>query len=422
MVKIPRGTFDINKNDLAFRQYVINDLFTLAKNYGYQEIQTPIFESTDLFKRAVGNDTDVAQKEMYTFLDRKERSLSLRPELTAPVVRSYVENKMYAQDPKEKFFYYGPCFRYERPQKGRFRQFHQFGVENFGVYSEFQDAETIILALSILKHFNIHDDVTLKINTIGHPSERKEFNEKVKKYFNDYTDEMCEDCKNRLETNPLRIYDCKVDNQKEFVKSAPRLYDSLSKEVHDYFNNVLELLDENNIKYEIDYHLVRGLDYYNDIVFEFVNQEGITLIGGGRYNYLVKELDGPDVPAIGFGMGIERFLNVIIDKNKDVLEDFKQEVDLVFAPLNQEGMHIALKSISKLRYHGLRCEMFMEQKSLKANFKLADKLKAIYVVIIGEDEIKGDYITVKNLITKQENKMKIDDFEESIIMEESPHE
>lgn len=417
-----RGTYDLFGRELRLREGVLNAIFELAYAYQFKKIETPIFEHTELFVRAVGEETDVVSKEMYTFLDKKERSITLRPELTAPVVRSFIQNKMYASKLNERFCYYGPAFRYERPQAGRFRQFHQFGVESFNLNNPMHDAEVITLGYAILKHFNIN--ATLKINTLGLGIDRTTYIEALKSHMFGYMDSLCEDCKNRLETNTLRILDCKVCQQTEALLTAPKLMDHLSTESITRFNKVLKTLDMQNISYEIDNKLVRGLDYYNDTVFEFeyTSSEGrtLTILGGGRYDNLVETIGGPATDAFGFGIGIERLVDAIMDIEPTIIEEYQNELDIYYMPLCDQAIDVAFNSMNKLRYHGFKCDMSMEVRSFKANFKKAEKLKSIYAVIIGEDEIKNNVVTIKNLITKDTATVPLSSFESDLI-EEANH-
>ncbi len=424
-VNIPRGTFDITGDDMRFRTSVLDNVSKLAMSYGFEQIQTPMFESTNLFKRTVGDETDIVSKEMYTFEDKKGRSMTLRPELTAPVVRSYIENKFYATRPQFKAFYYGPAFRYERPQAGRFRQFHQFGVESFGTRNPLHDAEIIALGYSILKHFNLAENSVLKINSLGQKSDRENYINALKSHLDEHQDEMCSDCKNRFEKNTLRVLDCKVDSEKAFMQNAPKIVDTLCEDSKAYFDQVLKALDELNISYEIDHTLVRGLDYYNDTVFEFVlNSENAqnTVIGGGRYDSLVETLSGPSTPAFGFGMGVERLLSAIIDANEGIMENYQKECDIYYMPLTKDAETLVIKSMAKLRFESIRCEYAGEIKSFKANFKQAEKLGAIYAIIIGEEELTNGVVTVRNLITREEEKIELSVFESDILAtEEGDH-
>ncbi len=420
-ISIPRGTFDITGDDMRFRNAVLDNVMKLAESYGFENIQTPIFESTTLFKRSVGDETDIVSKEMYEFEDKKGRSMTLRPELTAPVVRSYIENKFYATQPKFKACYYGPAFRYERPQAGRFRQFHQFGVESFGTRNPHHDAEVIALAYSILKHFNLSELSTLKINTLGSKEDRSNYIDALKKHLEPHKTEMCADCQNRIDKNTLRVLDCKVDNAKEFMQSAPKLLDVLGAESKTYFETVLSVLDQIGIKYEIDHTLVRGLDYYNDTVFEFVLDNGKaqnTVIGGGRYDGLVEQLNGPATPAFGFGMGVERLLSAIVEANEGIMNEYTKKCDIYYMPLTEAAESMVITSMAKLRFESIRCEYAGEIKSFKANFKQAEKLGALYAVIIGEEELANNIVTVRNLITREEDKVSLAEFEAEITAHE----
>lgn len=422
-ISIPRGTFDITANDMRMRQEVLADICKLAQGYGFEQIQTPIFESTNLFKRSVGDETDIVSKEMYTFNDKKGREITLRPELTAPVVRSYIENKFYATNPNLKAFYYGPAFRYERPQAGRYRQFHQFGVESFNTRNPYHDAEVISMAYNILKHFNLDEKVILKINSLGQKAERLAYIESLKQHFISKMDDnnqeytLCEDCQNRLTTNPLRVLDCKVDSTKAIMNEAPKLIESLGNESKEYFETVLNTLEKLEIPFEIDHKLVRGLDYYNDTVFEFVlntDKAQNTIIGGGRYDGLVSQLNGPETPAFGFGMGIERLIEAIKENNPTIIEEFNRKTDVYYMPLCEEGEAMTIASMAKLRFAGVRAEYAGGIKSFKANFKQAEKLEAVFAVIIGEEEVKQGYVTVRNLITREEDKVNLTEFEQEI--------
>ncbi len=419
-ITIPRGTFDISENNMRMREQVLEDIFKLAKAYGFEQIQTPIFESTNLFKRSVGDETDIVSKEMYTFNDKKGREITLRPELTAPVVRSYIENKFYATNPNLKAFYYGPAFRYERPQAGRFRQFHQFGVESFNTRNPHHDAEIIGLAASILKHFNLGDKIELKINSLGQKAERQDYIKKLQNHLIAHESELCSDCQTRLTKNPLRVLDCKVCSEKELMQSAPKLLDSLGEESKIYFETVLSTLGNLEIDYTIDHKLVRGLDYYNDTVFEFVlNSENAqnTIIGGGRYDGLVEQLNGPSTPAFGFGLGIERLIEAVKVNNPTVIDGFNRTTDVYYMPLCEQAEAMVISSMAKLRFAGIRTEYAGSIKSLKANFKQAEKLEAVFAVIIGEDEVENGYVTVRNLINREEDKVNLSDFEQEITEE-----
>ena len=410
MYQAPRGTFDIFGREYLLRQDVVDTLFDVVSLYGFSPIMTPIFEEEELFIRSVGNSSDIVNKEIYQFNDKKGRKLALRPELTAPIMRSYIENKMYAQDPFKRLCYYGPNFRYERPQAGRFRQFYQFGVESIGYKDANYDAQIILMALHILYQLNITSTV-LHINTLGNNEERKAYNQALKDYFSQYQDKLCSDCQNRINNNPLRILDCKVDGASEIINNAPQLKDFLGEESLNYYQTIKDILDTYNIKYEDDPSLVRGLDYYNDIVFEIkddVDQAKNTLIGGGRYDHLCRELGGPEMPSIGFAIGIERLLDTIKRNQENILDDYKTEVDIYFSVSNQEERNQAYPLMLQLR-DGLIVDCNYNDRSYKKNLQTAIKLNAMYLVSFNEDKL-----IIRNLETKEEQEIDIKDFNPEI--------
>lgn len=414
-VQIPRGTQDFYTHEMNLHTEVVNKISDICENYGYGRIKTPIFEDTKLFSRSVGDDTDIVNKEMYTFNDRKGRSLTLRPELTAPVVRSYLENKMYGTlDDFDKFYYYGEAFRYERAQAGRYRQFHQMGVEVFNLPAIDIDIEVIAMANSIIEFFALSEHVTLKINTIGTSEERIKYVEYLREYFTPHKDNLCEDCQRRIDSNPLRILDCKIDGDSDIVNGAETINTFLNVETNERFDELLKFLNELEIKYQVDRSLVRGLDYYNDTVFEFVfeNQDiNYTLIGGGRYDKLVAKISNQDICAFGFGIGIERMILALKSINDNITDEYHKEVDIYFAPLSKENNFKALKTMNTLRDAGLRCEMNYLNKNIKQCFKRAEELNAIYIVIMEDEQL----VRVKNLRTKEEDKVNLEEFEKEIL-------
>ncbi len=410
MYQAPRGTFDIFGSEYLLRQDVVDTLFDVVSLYGFSPIMTPIFEEEELFIRSVGDSSDIVNKEIYQFNDKKGRKLALRPELTAPIMRSYIENKMYAQDPFKRLCYYGPNFRYERPQAGRFRQFYQFGVESIGYKDANYDAQIILMALHILYQLNITSTV-LHINTLGNNEERKAYNQALKDYFSQYQDQLCSDCQNRINNNPLRILDCKVDGASEIINNAPQLKDFLGEESLNYYQTIKDILDTYNIKYVDDPSLVRGLDYYNDIVFEIkddADQAKNTLIGGGRYDHLCSELGGPEMPSIGFAIGIERLLDTIKRNQENILDDYKTEVDVYFSISNQEERNQAYPLMLQLR-DGLIVDCNYNDRSYKKNLQTAIKLNAMYLVSFNEDKL-----IIRNLETKEEQEIDIKDFNPEI--------
>lgn len=401
MYKAPRGTFDIYGQEHLLRDEVVNVMFDVVKMYGFSPITTPIFEESKLFIRSVGDSSDIVNKEIYEFSDKKGRSLALRPELTAPIMRSYIENKMYAQDPIKKLCYYGPSFRYERPQAGRYRQFYQFGVESMGIKNPIYDAQMIIMALHILEQLGINN-FSLHINTLGSNEDRANYNKALKDYFSNHVDNLCEDCKHRLDTNPLRILDCKIDGDSDIIKNAPKLQDYLSEDSLSYYQTIKQTLDSLEITYIEDEKLVRGLDYYNDIVFEIISDSDDaknTLVGGGRYDNLCSQLGGENISSIGFAIGVERIINTLKAQNENILENYNQDIDVYFSTSSDEERIQALRIMNQLR-DGLVCECNYVDKSYKANLKQALKHNAIFLI-----SFEDDSAIIRNLKTKEEEKM-----------------
>lgn len=413
MIKMPRGTQDILPQDSAKWRYIENRLHTLMELYNYKEIRTPIFESTELFARGVGDSTDVVQKEMYTFKDKGGRSLTLRPEGTAAVVRSYIEHKMQG-DPNQpiKLYYNGPMFRYERKQKGRYRQFNQFGVEAIGAENPSIDAEILAMVMHIYESFGLKH-LKLVINSIGDSESRKEYNEALVKHFEPVIDTFCSDCQSRLHTNPMRILDCKIDRDKEAVKNAPRITDYLNNDSKSYYEQVKLHLDNLNISYVEDPNLVRGLDYYTHTAFELMidnpEYDGAitTLCGGGRYNGLLQLLDGPDETGIGFALSIERLLMALDEEgiSLDVSEDF----DLFVVTMGEDADRYAVKLINDLRRNGIKVDKDYLNRKIKGQMKQADRLNAKYTVVIGDQELENNEIGVKNMISGETENVQLDE-------------
>lgn len=406
MYKAPRGTFDIFGAKQKLRDEVIDTLFAVVKEYGFSPITTPIFEEEELFIRSVGDSSDIVNKEIYQFSDKKGRKLALRPELTASIVRSYIENKMYAQDPVKRFAYYGPAFRYERPQAGRYRQFYQFGVESMGIKNPVYDAQMILMSMHLLQQLGIND-VTLHINCLGSDADRRNYNEALVNYFNKYQEQLCEDCKMRLSKNPLRILDCKIDGDSEIVNNAPQLREYLSEESLQYFSEIKNALDALGINYVEDQSLVRGLDYYNDIVFEIkVNNNNAqnTLIGGGRYDNLCNQLGGVDVPSIGFALGVERIIETMCMQNEELLSTYNDEVDIYFSCTDDTQRVLALKLMQLMR-DGLIVDCNYVDKSYKSNLKTALKLNASLLISFKDENT----LVVRNLENKEEYEINYDD-------------
>ncbi len=401
----PKGTRDFLPKDTLINQIVEQLLRQTAETFSFREIRTPIFEHTEVFERSSGESSDIVNKEMYTFLDKGGRSISLRPEGTAGVVRSFVENKMYVEtDFPVRLYYCGPNFRYERPQAGRYRQFSQFGLENIGIRSPFIDAENIFLAVDMLASVGI-TDIKLKINSIGDKESRNNYKEALKEYFKPYLNELCEDCKVRYEKNPLRILDCKVDANHECMKGYPAIKDYLSKDSKDYFAKVLDQLDLLNIEYEIDDKLVRGLDYYNDVVFEIeaIAPSGTNygaILGGGRYDELVEQFGGPSLPAFGFGIGLDRVVEVV--KELHVMDEYKDYLTCYVMPREETSIEYGFFVTNFLRSNGVDCDMDYQARSIKSQFKTVDRKNALYSIIVGEDEAKTQQVSVRKNATKEQ--------------------
>lgn len=412
MIQVPRGTQDILPEESYKWQYIEKKLHEIAKNYNYEEIRTPMFESTDLFVRAVGGSTDIVNKEMYTFKDKGDRSLTLRPEGTAPVVRSYIENKMqHNVEQPVKLFYLAPMFRYERKQKGRYRQFVQFGVEAIGVEDPLIDVEVLSMLMNIYQSFGLKN-LKLVINSIGDIESRNEYNKALVEHFSPRIDEFCNDCQTRINTNPMRILDCKVDRDHELVKTAPRMYDYLNDESKAYFETVKAKLDELNINYEVDYNLVRGLDYYTHTAFELMSDaEGFgaitTLCGGGRYNGLSQLIDGPDKTGIGFALSIERLLLALKAEGIEIPKD--KGIDLYICTMTDEARNAAGTMLHKLRSRNISADMDYENRKLKAQMKDADRKNAQYTIVLGEDELDSRQADLKNMETGETVKLSFDD-------------
>ena len=400
-----KGTYDVLPETLAkFNE--LSDLFRYYLDlYGYKEIKTPVFEYTGVFKKE--NDTsDMVTKEMYTFSPNEKDSLTLRPEGTAGVIRSFVENKMYgSSELPVKLAYIEEMFRHERPQKGRQRQFTQMGLECIGDKNPLIDAEVIALGYFYIKAIGLNS-IKVLINTLGDNESRLQYKNDLIEYFKPYKDQLCYDCQNRLEKNPLRILDCKVDHELDVIKNAPKM--KLSKEASDYFEQVKKYLDVLGIPYEIDDKLVRGLDYYTDTVFEVVSthsQSGsqATIFGGGRYDNLVKEMGGPELSGIGFAIGLERLC--ILAEAENVFGEYKPSIDVYVINLNNDAAY-SLEVIQDIRQCGLSAEIDYYGRSLKAQFKSSERKNARFVIIIGEDEVKDNTVTLKDTLTKSQEVVK----------------
>lgn len=409
-----KGTHDIFNEEMDKYHYVTTLFRAVTELYGYHEISTPSLEYTEIFSRGAGESSDIVRKEMYTFLDKGNRSVTLRPEFTAGVMRAIVSNKLYASmDAPLKFFYCGPAFRYERPQLGRYRQFNQFGVEAVGLDSPLLDAETIIMAVQAFSMLGFND-ISLKINTLGDDTSRKAYRDALKEYFASHIEEMCEDCHARLQLNPMRILDCKIEKDKEIALKAPKMKDFISKESEDRFYKTISILNDFGVKYEIDDSLVRGLDYYSEIVFEVhaKSKDGKdygALCGGGHYSGLTKQFGGPDMVGVGFAVGVERIMSLMDEL--DLFDNVKSELDIYLMPIGENVMEEAFHLASDIRMLGYSVEMPFAPGKIGTYFKKAEKRNAMYGLILGEDEIKKGICQLKNLKTKEQKEINLSDLE-----------
>lgn len=395
-----KGTQDFYGVDIKKMRIIENTARTFLDKYQFTEIKTPIFEHTEVFARSVGDESDIVSKEMYTFLDKGNRSITLRPEGTAAVVRSFLENKLYASPIAcTKWYYVGPMFRYERPQAGRFREFNQFGVEAFGVDSPLLDADIIASAYFLLQELKI-EQVKLKINSLGDFASRNAYAKALHDYFSHHIDTMCHDCKRRLASNPLRILDCKVDAHTKTMKSAPKMQHYLSEESKKYFEEVCQMLDLLKIDYLVDDNLVRGLDYYTDTVFEFIIESddalnGLAICAGGKYATLVSSFGGPNMPGIGYAFGMERLSMIKTQQNS--WGQIDTTTDVVVIGLDEASKREALRIANILRVNQISCEVDYKNTTLKSQFKLAERLEARFIMIIGEEERLNNVVTIKDV-------------------------
>ncbi|HLQ73319.1 MAG TPA: histidine--tRNA ligase [Bacillota bacterium] len=409
--KAPRGTVDILPEETKKWQFVEQKMRDLCERFHFEEIRTPTFEHTEVFQRSVGDTTDIVQKEMYTFNDRGDRSITLRPEGTAGVVRAFVQNKLYGQPNQPvKLYYFIEAFRYERPQQGRMRQLHQFGVEVLGSADPAIDAEVISLAMMAYEELGLKS-LKLVINSLGDKESRENHKQALIDHFKPHIDELCQDCKSRLEKNPLRILDCKVDMDHPVMASAPSILEYLNDESAKYFERVKAYLDAMNISYVVDENLVRGLDYYNHTAFEIMSEaDGFgaitTLLGGGRYNGLTEELGGPDVPGIGFGMGRERLLMALEAEGIELPID--TQLDCFFVTMGEEATDAAVPIVHELRANGLQVDKDYQQRGVRAQFRAADRLQAKYVIILGEDELAKGVANIRTMETGDQEEIALE--------------
>ncbi len=410
----PTGTQDLLPGTVEKWQYIEEKARDLCRRYNYSEIRTPIFESTDLFKRGVGETTDIVEREMYTFEDKGKRSMTLRPEGTAGVVRAFVENKLYGEPDINKLFYIGPMFRYERPQAGRYRQLHQFGIEVFGSEDPSIDAEVIGLGYSFYSELGIRD-VSVEVNSVGNPESRLVYREKLLAFLNPLRDKLCKDCQVRIDKNPLRVLDCKVD-QAYFV-DVPSILDSLDEECTLHFQAVCDYLDAMEIPYQINPRMVRGLDYYTHTAFEYKAQ-GIgaidTIGGGGRYNGLVSQIGGPDQSGIGLGLGLERTLLILESQQVEI--PVIPPLDVYLIALGEAAEKEMVKLLFQLRGAGIRADKDYQGRKMKAQMKSADRLQARYAAILGDDELERGEISLKNLSNWEQETVKLMDLKDVLLL------
>lgn len=410
ITKAIKGTKDVLPKDVHKNQYIEATALDIASKFGYKEIRTPVFEHTELFQRGVGDTTDVVQKEMYTFDDKGGRSITLRPEGTAGAVRSYLENGLCNEALPQKVCYLTSCYRYEKPQAGRLREFHQFGVECFGSASPLADAEIIALAKSLFDTLGVKD-LSLEINSIGCPTCRAEYHKALKEYFSSRKDELCDTCKSRLDRNPMRILDCKSPICHEIAEGAPVVIDYLCDECKEHFENVQKYLKAQNIEYTINPQIVRGLDYYTKTVFEFVsNSIGAqgTVCGGGRYDGLVEELGGQHTPSLGCAIGIERLMLLMEAQGCEFPE--AEKPDLFIVALGEKATLKAVEIAKDMREEGFSALLDLNQRSVRAQMKYADKLGAKFNVVIGDNEVEAKTAKLKNMQTGEETEINLDTF------------
>ncbi|MDF2699897.1 MAG: histidine--tRNA ligase [Haloplasmataceae bacterium] len=409
-IQSAKGAYDILPNETYKWQYIESIIREICELYNYKEIRTPIFENTDLFVRGVGESTDIVSKEMYTFLDKSERSITLRPEGTAGVCRAYVEHKLYSElNYLTKVYYLGSMFRYEKMQKGRQRQFTQFGVEALGGEDPSIDAEVISLAVNLIKKLGLKE-VKVAINTLGDKESRLKYREALINHFKPEIDTFCGDCQRRLELNPLRVLDCKVDHDKPSMAKAPKMVDYLNDYSKNFFEKVLKHLDYLGIEYVLDHNLVRGLDYYNHTVFEVMSKvEGFgaqtTLCGGGRYNGLVEELEGPNTPGIGFAFGLERLILSLEAENIAIPD--QNFVDVYIVSMSEKTNEIAFKLQEELRQNYIKCDKDYFNRKVKAQFKSADRYNARFTVVVGEEELENQKMIIKDMIAQTQEVVEI---------------
>ena len=408
LTNAPRGTKDILPDTVGDWLYIEKEIRDLCKRFGYQEIRTPVFEHTELFQRGIGEGTDVVDKEMYTFTDRGGRSVTLRPENTASAVRAYLQNKLYAEADLVKLFYIGSMFRYDRPQAGRLREFHQFGIEALGESNPAVDAEVILLAIKLLEGLGLKD-LELSINSVGCPECRSQYRTMLQDFFRDKLEDLCEDCKSRFDRSPLRILDCKKDSDKPYMADAPKITDCLCEECSSHFEALKQHLAKAGVGFKHDPRLVRGLDYYTKTAFEIKYPPlgaQSAVAGGGRYDGLIEEMGGNHTPAVGFATGLERLLLAL--ENQNLLPDKNRSVDAYVVALGEKAQAEAFKLVMDLRDAGLSAAIDYAGRSMKAQMKQANKLNAKYAVILGDDEIAEGAALIRSMADSCQEKVAFD--------------
>ncbi|MFW6257076.1 MAG: histidine--tRNA ligase [Bacillota bacterium] len=414
MINAPRGTNDILPPASSYWQYIETKAHELFTVYDYQEIRTPIFEYTELFSRGIGEVTDIVEKEMYTFEDKGGRSITLRPEGTASVVRSFLENKIYGQSQPTKYYYMGPMFRYERPQSGRYRQFHQIGIEALGCNDPYLDAEVIALGVNFVQNLGL-SDLQVLINSIGCPDCRPDFVEQLQNFVESHREKFCSDCLRRLDKNPLRILDCKNEECQNALKDAPRILEHLCSDCEEHFSLVKENLDLLDIDYIIEPQLVRGLDYYTNTAFE-VKFTGLgaqdTIFGGGRYNGLTEEIGQRSIPGIGFALGVERLLLTLEEQDIDLPVD--SGLDLFIITIGDRARRKAFTLNNELRNRGVKTDMDYLDRSVSSQMKTADRKEADNTIIIGEEELNKGVVTLHNMESGQEQEVSFENIVDTI--------
>ena len=404
-IKAIRGFNDILPDEIGKWQFVEEIAREIFEGFGFSEIRIPILERTELFSRGIGEATDIVEKEMYTFTDRSGNSLTLRPEATASMARAYLEHQLYTFDPVAKLYCIGPMFRYERPQKGRYRQFYQIDAEVFGVENPMVDAEVIVMLVRFLRRVGL-EKLELQVNTLGDRNCRPRYREELKRFLTSKSFQLCEDCQRRLQSNPLRIFDCKAETCQEAIADAPKVSDFVCSECQKHFDKVKEYLEMAGLEYILNPRMVRGLDYYTRTAFEVVSYQlgsQNAVAGGGRYDNLFQEIGGLEIPGIGFAVGMERLVSLL---PKDKV--FVSYPHLFIAALGEEPLKEAYRMINQLHLDGIRAELDYEGKSLKSQMRRADKLKARYVLILGEDELKRGKAALRNMETKSQEEISID--------------